>query len=259
MPGGKSFQFIVNMSGKLYIVPTPVGNLEDFTPRAIKVLGGVSLVLAEDTRTSGVLMKKFGIDTPTASFHKFNEHEETSRYVNMILGGDDIALVSDAGTPGISDPGFMLSRECRNAGVEVVTLPGATAFVPALVDSGLPCDRFVFEGFLPPKKGRASRLKTLSEDPRTFVLYESPLRLVKTLEQLAEYCGADRPASVSREISKLHEQTVRGTLAEVREYFEVNEPKGEIVIVVGGKPVESRAHTHQNKFKAADVNISETL
>lgn len=241
------------MSGRLYIVPTPVGNLSDMTPRAIEVLREAALILAEDTRTSSVLMRKFDISTPMASHHKYNEHDTASAVVDRIEGGETIALVSDAGTPGISDPGFMLARECRRRGVEVVTLPGPTAFVPALVSSGLPCDRFVFEGFLPQKKGRASRIAALAADSRTFVVYESPLRLVKTLEQLAEACGADREASVSREISKLHESTVRGTLRELIEHFAANQPKGEIVIVVGGKS-EDAPREHRNKYKdlAAD-------
>lgn len=236
------------MSGRLYIVPTPVGNLSDMTPRAIEVLREASLILAEDTRTSAVLMRKFDISTPMASHHKYNEHDTASAVVDRIEGGETIALVSDAGTPGISDPGFMLARECRRRGVEVVTLPGPTAFVPALVSSGLPCDRFVFEGFLPQKKGRASRIAALAADSRTFVVYESPLRLVKTLEQLAEACGADREASVSREISKLHESTVRGTLRELIDHFGANQPKGEIVIVVGGRP-EDAPREHRNKYK----------
>ena len=203
------------MSGCLYIVPTPVGNMADMTPRAVEVLKQASLVLAEDTRTSAPLMQRFGIDTPMQSHHKYNEHDTSAALASRILAGENIALISDAGTPGISDPGFMLSRECRRLGVDVITLPGPTAFVPALVNSGLPCDRFVFEGFLPQKKGRASRIKTLAEDERTFIIYESPLRLVKTLTQLAEACGDERPASVSREISKIYESTVRGTLAEL--------------------------------------------
>ena len=208
------------MAGRLYIVPTPVGNLDDMTPRAIATLRDASLVLAEDTRTSAVLMRHFGIDTPMASHHKFNEHDTAEALAARIDAGEDIALISDAGTPGISDPGFLLSRECRRRGIDVVTLPGATAFVPALVSSGLPCDRFVFEGFLPPKKGRATRIAALAADERTFIVYESPLRLVKTLAELAAACGPDREASASREISKLHETTVRGTLATLREYFE---------------------------------------
>lgn len=238
------------MSGKLYIVPTPVGNISDMTPRAVDILKNVSLILAEDTRTSGVLLKKFDISTPMSSHHKYNEHSTIAALVEALESGDNIALISDAGTPGISDPGFMLSRECRNHNIDVVTLPGPTAFVPALVNSGLPCDRFVFEGFLPPKKGRASRLQILSADPRTFILYESPLRLTKTLQQLIEYCSPSRPASVSREISKLYEETIRGTLQELSDYFSANPPKGEIVIVVGG--LEDKIHSHKNKFKDND-------
>lgn len=236
------------MAGTLYIVPTPVGNMADMTPRAVEVLRSASLILAEDTRTSAPLMQKFDIKVPLASHHKFNEHDTSAQLAARILAGENIALISDAGTPGISDPGFMLSRECRRLGVEVVTLPGATAFVPALVSSGLPCDRFVFEGFLPQKKGRATRLQTLADDERTFIIYESPLRLVKTLEQLASVCGADRPASVSREISKLHESTVRGTLGELISHFSSNTPRGEIVIIVAGKPSPA-VKTHVNKFK----------
>ncbi len=236
------------MSGKLYIVPTPVGNMGDMSPRAIEVLKRVGQVLAEDTRTSAVLMQRFGITTPMASHHKFNEHDTAQGVIDRIEGGEDIALISDAGTPGISDPGFLLSRECRRRGIPVETLPGPTAFVPALVNSGLPCDKFVFEGFLPPKKGRASRLQALAEDSRTFVLYESPLRLVKTLEQLIEACGENREASVSREISKMHDATHRGTLRELFEYFSQNQPKGEIVIVVGGKQ-DDAPKVHVNKYK----------
>lgn len=223
------------MAGKLYIVPTPVGNLEDMTFRAIKVLKEADLILAEDTRTSGVLMKHFEISTPMESHHKFNEHERVQSVADRIEGGLNVAIVSDAGTPGISDPGFMLSRECRRRGITVETLPGATAFVPALVSSGLPCDRFVFEGFLPPKKGRATRLGILSEDPRTVVIYESPKRLARTLRQLAETFGVEREAAVCREISKLHETIHRDTLGALAEYFSVNQAKGEIVIVIGGK------------------------
>lgn len=236
------------MAGKLYIVPTPVGNLGDMTPRAIEVLRNASLILAEDTRTSSVLMKKFDISTPMASHHKFNEHTTCGPLADRILAGEDIALVSDAGTPGISDPGFMLSRECRQRNVEVVTLPGATALIPALVNSGLPIDRFTFEGFLPQKKGRATRLAELAAEPRTFVVYESPLRLARTLAELAEVCGDDRQAAVCREISKLHESTVRATLKELSEHFTLNPPKGEIVIVVDGKKAETRA-PHRNKYK----------
>lgn len=236
------------MSGKLYIVPTPVGNMADMTPRAIEVLKEASLILAEDTRTSAVLMQRFGIATPMASHHKYNEHDTLDGIMERIEAGETIALVSDAGTPGISDPGFMLSRECRRRGLDVVTLPGPTAFVPALVNSGLPCDRFVFEGFLPQKKGRASRLEALAADDRTFILYESPLRLVKTLQQLIDACGPDREASVSREISKVHDTTHRGTLAQLFSYFSENQPRGEIVIIVGGKP-DQGPRQHKNKYK----------
>lgn len=238
--------------GKLYIVPTPVGNMGDMTPRAVEVLKSVSMILAEDTRTSAPLLANFGIDTPCVSHHKYNEHETVKPIVDRISGGESIALISDAGTPGISDPGFLLSRECRRSQVEVETLPGATAFVPALVNSGLPCDRFCFEGFLPPKKGRRSRLEALAADDRTFILYESPLRLVKTLEQLVEYCGAERPASVSREISKVHNTTVNGSLSELCEFFYANQPRGEIVIVVGGK-ADDQVRVHRNKYKTDDT------
>lgn len=228
------------MSGKLYIVPTPVGNLDDMTFRAVEVLRNADLILAEDTRTSGILMKHFGISVPMRSHHKFNEHEEAPKVAERILGGENIALVSDAGTPGISDPGFMLSRECRRLGAEVECLPGATAFVPALVASGLPCDRFVFEGFLPPKKGRATRLAALSQDDRTVVVYESPKRLPRTLRQLAESFGEDREACVCREISKLHETYHRGTLGELAKYFDTNQAKGEIVIIIEGRTKKMR-------------------
>lgn len=223
-------------AGKLYIVPTPVGNLGDMTPRAIEVLKAVDTILAEDTRTSGVLLKHYGISTPMRSHHKFNEHEAVAAVADQLQGGAVMALISDAGTPGISDPGFMLSRECRRRGIEVETLPGATAFVPALVNSGLPCDRFVFEGFLPQKKGRASRLEELKSQPLTMVFYESPMRLLKTLQQFVETFGADREASVVREISKLHNTTHNGTLGELVDYFTAHEPRGEIVIIVAGSP-----------------------
>lgn len=219
----------------LYVVPTPVGNLEDITLRALRVLREVSLILAEDTRTSSVLLKHYDIHTPLRSHHKFNEHETCDSLAEQIAAGQEVALISDAGTPCISDPGFMLVRACVARGVEVQCLPGATAFVPALVDSGLPNDRFYFEGFLPQKKGRQTRLLRLAEQEHTMIIYESPFRLVKTLEQLAEYLGADRRASVSREISKLHEDTRRGTLADLAAYYKQNAPKGEIVIIVEGK------------------------
>lgn len=228
------------MAGKLYIVPTPVGNLDDMTPRAVSVLRQASLILAEDTRTSSVLMRHFDITTPMRCHHKFNEHEGVDGIIPLLEAGQVIALVSDAGTPGISDPGFLLARECRRHDIEVETLPGATAFVPALVNSGLPCDRFVFEGFLPQKKGRATRLAELQSQPRTIVFYESPLRLLKTLQQFVETFGPDREASVVREISKLHNTTHNGTLAQLVEYFTANQPRGEIVIVVAGQPVETQ-------------------
>lgn len=220
--------------GKLYIVPTPVGNLDDMTFRAIQILKEADLILAEDTRTSGILLKHFEIKNAMQSHHKFNEHQTVENVVKRILAGETIALISDAGTPGISDPGFLLARECARAGIEVQCLPGPTAFVPALVASGLPCDRFCFEGFLPQKKGRVTRLKALSEEERTIVFYESPYRLLKTLTQFAEFFGQERQAAVAREISKVHEETVRGTLAELVEHFTANEPRGEIVIIVAG-------------------------
>lgn len=219
----------------LFIVPTPVGNLEDITFRAINVLREADIILAEDTRTSSVLLKHYDIHTPLRSHHKFNEHQTVAGIVQELLAGKTIALISDAGTPAISDPGFLLVREAIAAGIEVQCLPGATAFVPALVDSALPNDRFFFEGFLPQKKGRQTRLKQLAELEHTIIIYESPFRLQKTLEQLAEYLGADRRASVSREISKLHEQTLRGTLHELIIHFKATPPKGEIVICVSGK------------------------
>ncbi len=220
--------------GILYIVPTPVGNMEDMTLRAIRILKEVDLVLAEDTRTSGILLKHFDIKNHLQSHHKFNEHGTSAQVVERLLAGQNVALVSDAGTPGISDPGFFLVREAVRAGVEVQTLPGPTAFVPALVSSGLPCDRFCFEGFLPQKKGRQTRLESLKTEQRTMVFYESPYRLVKTLQQLAETFGEERQASVCREISKVHEESVRGTLGEVLAHFREHEPKGEIVVIVAG-------------------------
>ena len=219
----------------LYVVPTPIGNLEDITLRALQVLKKVDLILAEDTRTSSVLLKHFDIHTPLKSHHKFNEHETTNTLVQRMVAGEEIALISDAGTPCISDPGFFLVRACVAADVAVQCLPGATAFVPALVNSGLPNDRFYFEGFLPQKKGRQTRLKELAQLEHTFILYESPFRLVKTLEQLSEHLGEERLASVSREISKLHEDTQRGTLSALIEHYKACPPKGEIVIIVEGK------------------------
>lgn len=219
---------------KLTVVPTPVGNLEDMTFRAIRVLKEADLILAEDTRTTGILLKHFEITNKMQSHHKFNEHRTVEQIAARIRGGENIALVSDAGTPAISDPGFLLVRECVRQGVEVECLPGATAFVPALVASGLPNEKFCFEGFLPQKKGRQTRLMELASESRTMVFYESPFRLVKTLQQFAEVFGAEREVSVSREISKVHEETVRGTLAEVAAHFTEHEPKGEIVIVLAG-------------------------
>ncbi len=218
----------------LYIIPTPVGNLEDITLRALRLLKEVDLVLAEDTRTTSVLFHHYDIHTPLMSHHKFNEHETAAKYANRVESGENIALVSDAGTPSISDPGFMLVRECVKRGLDVQCLPGATAFVPALVDSGLPSDKFSFEGFLPQKKGRQARLAALEKEERTMIFYESPYRLVRTLNDLAEHFGGERQATVTREISKIHEETRRGTLAELKKKFEEKEPKGEIVIVVAG-------------------------
>lgn len=222
------------MMGILYLVPTPVGNFEDITMRALRILREADLILAEDTRTSGNLLRHFDIKNAMLSYHKFNEHQTVESVVNRLRGGETVAVVSDAGTPGISDPGFLVAREAIRAGIEVITLPGATAMVPALVSSGLPCDRFCFEGFLPQKKGRQSRLKALATEPRTMIFYESPHRVVKALAQMIEVFGAERPVSVCREISKIHEESVRGTLAEALEHFQTNEPRGEFVIVVGG-------------------------
>lgn len=219
----------------LYIVPTPVGNMEDITFRALRVLKEVDLILAEDTRTSSILLKHYDIHTPLKSHHKFNEHQTSDDMAERIAAGMQVALISDAGTPGISDPGFMLVRACVERGIEVQCLPGATAFVPALVDSGLPCDRFFFEGFLPQKKGRQTRLKEFALLEHTIIIYESPFRLVKTLEQLAEHMGNDRRASVSREISKKFEDTQRGTIAELIEHYKQTPPKGEIVIIIDGR------------------------
>ena len=219
----------------MYLVPTPVGNLEDMTFRAVNVLKSVDCILAEDTRTSAVLMKHYGITTPLVSHHKFNEHKTSEGVAERILGGQDIALVTDAGTPGISDPGFLLVRTCVEKGVDVECLPGATAFVPALVNSGLPCERFTFEGFLPQKKGKNKKVQDLAEEERTMIFYESPFRLVKTLELFAQYFGEERQACVSREISKLHEENFRGTLRDCIEHFSQKDVKGEIVIVVEGK------------------------
>ncbi len=219
---------------KLYVVPTPIGNLEDITLRAINVLKSVDFILAEDTRTTSHLLRHLGIEKPMHSHHKFNEHATVGRVAESIAAGRDVALVSDAGTPGISDPGFLLVRKCVEEGIEVVTLPGATALIPAVVQSGFPCDRFCFEGFLPQKKGRMKRLAELAMEPRTLVLYESPYRVVKCLEQLAETFGEERRVAVVREITKKFEETVRGTVAEAIAHFKAHEPKGEFVIVVEG-------------------------
>lgn len=231
--------------GKLYIVPTPIGNLEDITMRALRILREVDLVLAEDTRTSGFLLKHFQIEKKIASFHKFNEHKSLQAFVSRLNAGENIALVSDAGTPSISDPGFLIVRECVNQGIEVECLPGATAFVPALVVSGLPSERFVFEGFLPQKKGRQKKLMELANEERTTVFYESPFRLVKALEEIRQYFGAERKVSISREISKLHEETMRGTAQEVLTYYKSKPPKGEIVVVVEGKNAKTPKETEE--------------
>lgn len=225
---------------KLYIVPTPIGNLDDITLRAVNVLREVDFILAEDTRTTSFLLRHLGIEKKLHSHHKFNEHATVRMVAESIAAGRNAALVSDAGTPGISDPGFLLVRTCVEAGIEVETLPGATALVPALVQSGFPCDRFCFEGFLPQKKGRAKQLQSLADEERTMVFYESPYRVVKCLEQFAEVFGSERRVSVSRELTKKFEQTVRGTVAEVLEHFRTTEPKGEFVIVLAGKPKPKR-------------------
>ena len=240
--------------GMLYIVPTPVGNMEDMTLRAIRILKEVDLVLAEDTRTSGILLKHFDIKNQLMSHHKFNEHGTSAAIVSRLLAGENVALISDAGTPGISDPGFFLVREAVRAGVEVQCLPGATAFVPALVSSGLPCDRFAFEGFLPQKKGRKTKLESLRDEQRTMIFYESPYRLVKTLQQFAEVFGAERPVSVCREISKIHEESVRGTLAEVIAHFTNHEPRGEFVIVLAGKGEEKSKLQNNNQAIRTERN-----
>ena len=231
---------------KLYIVPTPIGNLEDMTFRAIRILKEVDLILAEDTRTSGKLLKHFEISTHMHSHHMHNEHKTVENVIARLQAGENIALISDGGTPAISDPGFLLTRACIENGVEVECLPGATAFVPALVNSGLPNDKFIFEGFLPDKKGRQTRYLALAEETRTMILYVSPHKLVKTLAEFCTYFGEDRPVSVSRELSKLHEENVRGTVREVLTHFEKTAPRGEIVVVVGGKTVVKEAK--KNKF-----------
>ncbi len=244
--------YLSGIMGILYIVPTPVGNMEDMTLRAIRILKEVDLVLAEDTRTSGMLLKHLEIKNRLMSHHKFNEHGTTAAVVERLKAGENVALVSDAGTPGISDPGFFLAREAARAGITVQTLPGPTACIPALVSSGLPCDRFCFEGFLPQKKGRQTYLGQLREETRTMVFYESPYRLLKTLKQFAETFGGERQVSVAREISKLHEEHVRGTLDEVIAHFEETEPRGEIVIVLAGKEKESKRR-NQDESKNTDI------
>ncbi len=221
----------------LYLVPTPIGNLEDITFRAINVLKEVSLILAEDTRKSGKLLKHFDIGTPMQSHHKFNEHKTLDSIIQKLKSGQSIAVISDAGTPAISDPGFLISRACIEQGIQIECLPGATALIPALVNSGLPNDKFVFEGFLPVKKGRQTRLQFLAEETRTIILYESPHKLLKTLSQLGQFLGNERRISVSRELTKLHEETLRGTISEMITHFENRNPKGEFVLVIAGKEV----------------------
>ena len=232
---------------KLYLIPTPIGNLEDITLRALRILKEVDLILAEDTRTSGFLLKHYQISKPLHSHHKFNEHKTAENIVNRLKAGEQIALISDAGTPAISDPGFFLVKHCVDSGIDVECLPGATAFVPALVNSGLPNEKFCFEGFLPQKKGRQSKLSELAEETRTMIFYESPHRLVKTLQQFAEVMGEDRKASVSRELTKLHEENARGTLLELVNHFSAKTVKGEIVIVVGGKIIEKKKKEYIKK------------
>ena len=241
--------------GKLYVVPTPVGNMEDMTFRAIRVLKEADVILAEDTRTSRVLLNHYDIKGNLQSHHKFNEHQTVSAVVQRLQAGETIALISDAGTPGISDPGFLLVRECVRNGIEVQTLPGATAFVPALVSSGLPDERFCFEGFLPQKKGRQSRLEALRNEQRTMIFYESPYRLLKLLQECVAVFGEDRQASVCREISKVHEESVRGTLAELIQHFTETEPKGEIVVVVAGEMNAEKPVKEQNRSKNKYKNV----
>ncbi len=244
--------------GTLYLVPTPVGNMEDITARALRILREADLILAEDTRTSGNLLRHFDIRRPMISYHKFNEHQMVHQMVQRLQAGETLAVVTDAGTPGISDPGFLLVRGAIREGVEVITLPGATAFVPALVSSGLPCDKFVFEGFLPQKKGRQARLKELRTETRTIVLYESPHRMVRLLEELCEVFGGERPVSVCREISKIHEQSVRGTVREVLNHFSNEEPRGEFVVIVGGMP-RSETATDSEEQEGSSVEEQKPL
>jgi 16S rRNA (cytidine1402-2'-O)-methyltransferase len=246
------------MDGKLFLVPTPIGNLEDMTFRAIRILKEADVILAEDTRTSAPLLKHFGIDKKAYSHHQHNEHKATSEIIKFLAQGQKVALISDAGTPAISDPGFFLVREAIKNGFAVECLPGATAFVPALVNSGLPCDSFIFEGFLPVKKGRQTRLKKLAEEDRTFILYESPHRLLKTLEDFIQYFGEDRQLSVSRELTKMYEETIRGTVSEVKSYFENNILKGEFVICVAGVvEVKKAKGKHWKDQEVEDENDDE--
>jgi 16S rRNA (cytidine1402-2'-O)-methyltransferase len=231
---------------KLYIVPTPVGNMQDITFRAIETLKNVDLILAEDTRTSGKLLRHYDISTKTESYHKFNEHQKVSNIINKLKAGQTIALISDAGTPGISDPGFLLIREAVKNNIDIETLPGATAFVPALVDSALPCEKFVFEGFLPVKKGRQKRLAELADEKRTMIFYESPFRITKTLEDFAKFFGNDRQISISREISKIHEETIRGSIEQLINIAKNRQLKGEFVIVVQGKNPKNKKNEQQN-------------
>ena len=246
------FIFVATM-GILYLVPTPVGNMEDITLRALRILKEADLVLAEDTRTSGILLKHYDIKCHLMAHHKFNEHGTTSGIVDRLKAGQVIALISDAGTPGISDPGFFVAREAAKEGITVQTLPGATACIPAIVSSGLPCDRFCFEGFLPQKKGRKTHLESLRDETRTMIFYESPYRVLKTLQQMREVFGGDRQVSVAREISKVHEEHVRGSLDEAIQHFEETEPRGEFVIVLAGKEKEKTAGKHGNKLRDQQV------
>lgn len=244
--------------GILYLVPTPVGNLEDITYRALRILREADLILAEDTRTSGNLLRHFEIRNAMISYHKFNEHQTVSGIVERLKRGENIAVISDAGTPGISDPGFLVARAAVQAGIQVIALPGPTAFVPALVSSGLPCDRFAFEGFLPPKKGRQTRLEVLQEETRTMIFYESPHRVVKTLAQFIEFYGAERQVAVCREISKVHEEYVRGTLEEVLGHFQEVEPRGEFVIILAGAEVEKKKkNKNRNRKDEEEDNENE--
>lgn len=236
------------MTGKLYLVPTPIGNLEDITLRALRILKEVDLILAEDTRTSAPLLKHFGIEKKVFAHHQHNEHKASSEIVRFLLEGQNVALISDAGTPAVSDPGFFLVREVLKSNIEIECLPGATAFVPALVNSGLPTDRFTFEGFLPVKKGRQTRLKELAEEQRTMIIYESPHRILKSLEEFIAVFGEDRPASISRELTKMFEETVRGTLIELKAYYDTHTLKGEFVVIIGGKEGKKISNNKYNEL-----------